>query len=311
MRLRSWAPIVAIAVGIGVPGPAQASEVRVEAVTSATTDGQYVVFTAARGERNRVAVRYSGRGSVRVRVRDGAGVRAGEGCTAQSPTVAVCRVRRTEFGDQWELGDRDDRLALEGHPRGPEGPSILDGSGNDVVRGSRGRDTFYDGPGRDRHAGRGGNDTLFSGSGADDLSGGSGRDTVSYDPPLGTPRRGGVRADLDGRADDGSAGERDRIRTDVENLDGTEFGDVLRGNGRPNEIDGVGGADRIFGLGGNDLIIGDLSDALVYPGAGADRVAGGRIVRSRDGRRDRISSCGTAIADRRDVVTGCRRVRRG
>lgn len=311
MRLRRWAPALAIAVVMAAPVPAHASEVHVEAIASATRSGEYVVFTASRGERNRVGVRYSGSGRVRVHVQDSAGVRAGEGCTARSAKIAVCSVRRTEFGDQWELGDRDDRLTLDGHPRGPEGPSILDGSGNDVTRGSRGRDTFFDGAGRDRHAGRGGNDTLFSGSGSDDLAGGSGRDRVSYDAPLGTPRRGGVRADLDGRADDGAPGERDRIRTDVENLDGTEFRDLLRGNGRANEIDGIDGADRIFGFGGNDHITGDLSDALVYPGSGADRVEGGRIVRSRDGRRDRISSCGLAIADRRDVVTGCRRVRRG
>ena len=120
-----------------------------------------------------------------------------------------------------------------------------------------------------------------------------------------------MRADLDGRADDGSAGERDQIRTDVENLDGTEFSDVLRGNGRANEIDGGGGADRIFGLGGNDLITGDLSRAIVDPGAGADRVEGGRIVRARDNRRDVIASCAVALADRRDVVSGCRSVRRG
>jgi len=310
MRLRRWAPALAIAAAIGAPVPAHAGEVRVEAIAGATTEGQYVVFTAARGERNRVGVRYSGTRPVRVRVQDRAGVRAGDGCTAQSATVAVCSVRRTEFGDQWELGDRGDRLTLDGHPRGSEGPSILDGAGNDVVRGSRARDTIYDGSGRDRHAGRGGDDTLFSGSGADDLSGGSGRDTVSYDPPLGPPRRGGVRADLDGRADDGSPGERDRIRTDVENLDGTEFRDVLRGNGRSNEIDGIDGADRILGLGGNDLVTG-LARAVIDPGAGADRVQGGRTVRARDGRRDRIASCTLAIVDLRDVVIGCRRVRRG
>jgi len=51
--------------------------------------------------------------------------------------------------------------------------------------------------------------------------------------------------------------------------------------------------------------------AIADPGPGADRVEGGRIVRSRDGARDQISSCGTALADRRDVVRGCRGVRRG
>ena len=310
MRLRRWAPAVAVAMVVGVPAPAHASEILVEAIASATTEGEYVVFQAAPGERNRVSVRYSGTPTVSVRVQDSAGVQAGPGCTAQSPTVAVCPVRRTEFADQYELGDEDDTLTLDGNPRGVEGPSILDGSGNDVVRGSSAGDSIYDGAGRDRHSGRGGDDTLFSGSGADVLSGGSGRDRVSYDAPLGAPRRGGVRADLDGRADDGSAGERDLIRIDVENLDGTEFRDVLRGNGRANEIDGVGGADRIFGLGGNDVITAALA-AIVDAGAGADRIEGGRIVRARDASRDRIASCGLAVADRRDVVTGCRSVRRG
>ena len=314
MRLRRWASAVAIALGIGAsvgaPAPAHASAVVVEAIASAQTEGQYVAFTAGEGERNRVSVRYSGNPIVSVRVPDTAGVQAGEGCTAESPTVAVCPVRRTEFADQWELGDENDTLTLDGAPRGPEGPSVLDGSGNDVVRGSSAGDSIFDGPGRDRHSGRGGNDTLFSGSGGDVLSGGAGRDTVSYDAPLGSPRRGGVRADLDGRADDGSAGERDLIRSDVENLDGTDFVDVLTGNGRANEIDGVGGADRISGRGGNDLIMAG-SGANVNPGAGSDRVEGGRIVRSRDASRDRVSSCGLALADRRDLVTGCRSVRRG
>ncbi len=301
---------MATVVALGAAPAAQAAEVHVEAVVSASTDGQYVVFTAAPGERNRVDVRYPASGTVRVQ--DSAGLQPQEGCVAQSPTVAVCTVRANEFGDQWELGDGDDQLTITGAPRGvAEGSSIEDGPGNDVVRGSAGDDSFFDGPGRDRHFGRGGEDTLFSGGGADDLSGGAGRDTVSYDSPLGAPRRNGVRADLDGRADDGSIGERDRIRSDVENLDGTEFADRLTGNGRANEIDGAGGADRVFGLGGNDVIMGLLGSAVIDPGAGADRVEGGRIVRSRDGTRDQISSCGVAIADRRDAVSGCRSVRRG
>jgi Ca2+-binding RTX toxin-like protein len=304
------ATVLAAGATIGAAAPAQAAEVHVEAVLSASSEGEYVVFAAAPGERNHVTVHYPAPATVRVQ--DTAGLQAGDGCTAESPTAAVCVVRADEFGDQWDLGDMDDRLTIDGAPKGvAEGSGIVDGAGDDVVLGSAGDDSFFDGPGRDRLSGRGGDDTLFSGGGADDLSGGTGSDTVSYDPPLGTPRHNGVRADLDGRADDGAAGERDRIRTDVENLDGTAFADRLTGNGRANEIDGGGGADRIFGLGGSDVISGLLGSAIVDPGAGADRVEGGRIVRSRDGVRDEISSCGVALADRRDVVRGCRSVRRG
>jgi hypothetical protein len=60
MHPRWWAPAVAIAVVMGAPVSAHASEVPIEAIASATTEGQYVAFTAARGERNRVGVRYSG-----------------------------------------------------------------------------------------------------------------------------------------------------------------------------------------------------------------------------------------------------------
>ena len=84
---------------------------------------------------------------------------------------------------------------------------------------------------------------------------------------------------------------------------------MLRGNGRANEIDGLAGTDRISGFAGNDLITASAA-AIVDPGAGADRVEGGRVVRARGGGRDRISSCGLAVVDRRDVVTGCRRTSR-
>ena len=169
------------------------------------------------------------------------GVQAGEGCVAEGPTVALCTVTANEFGDQWELGDDDDRLTLNGAPSGvAEGSSVLDGWGNDVVPAARARTPCSTARPRPP-LGRGGDD--FSAGGAATCRAGP-APTPSATTRRWGPRRGGVRADLDGRADDGSAGERDRIRTDVENLDGTDFSDVLRRNGRANEIDGVGGADR-------------------------------------------------------------------
>jgi Ca2+-binding RTX toxin-like protein len=302
--------VAAVTVALGAPAGAQAAQIGVETIVSASTQGEYLAYEAGPGERNDVTVTYAAGDTVRVQ--DTAGLTVVEGCMLESPTVAVCTTKENEFGDQWELGDGNDTLRLNGAARGAfEGSTVLDGSGNDVVLGSAIGDTFFDGPGRDRLSGRGGDDTLFSGGGADVLSGGAGRDTVDYDAPLGTPRRGGVRADLDGKADDGSPGERDQIRTDVENLGGTPFADTLTGNGRANEIVGAGGADRIFGLAGNDTIDAVLGSAVVDPGAGADRVQGGRIVRARDGRRDTISSCGLAVADRQDAVSGCSHVARG
>ena len=44
------------------------------------------------------------------------------------------------------------------------------------------------------------------------------------------------------------------MATDIENLIGTEFDDVLRGDGDANVISGEPGADKLLGLGGNDLL---------------------------------------------------------
>jgi Ca2+-binding RTX toxin-like protein len=300
---------LALAGALGLPAAAPAAQVGVETISGARTQSQYLSYKAKRGERNRVTVTYSATSDT-VRVRDTAGLTVLDGCARRSRTEAVCHAREREFGDQWELGDGNDTLRLNGAPRRAiEGSTVLDGSGNDVVLGSAIGDTFFDGPGRDKLSGRGGNDTLYAGPRPDVQSGVAGRDTVYYDAPLGSPRRTGVHADLDGRADDGSPREHDRIRTDVENLGGTPYADVLTGNGRANEIDGAGGADRIFGLGGRDTIDA-LGSAIVYPGSGADRVQGGRIVRARDGSRDTISACRLAVVDRRDAVRGCSRVER-
>ena len=61
----------------------------------------------------------------------------------------------------------------------------------------------------------------------------------------------------------------------VEDLHGSQKGDVLVGNGGNNAISGHCGPDRILGGGGNDVITGD--DCPVNAGlAGNDRMYGGR-----------------------------------
>ena len=69
----------------------------------------------------------------------------------------------------------------------------------------------------------------------------------------------------------------------VEDLHGSQKGDVLVGNGGNNSISGHCGADRIIGGGGNDVVAGDDcpvgaglpgSDRM-YGGPGRDRLNGG------------------------------------
>jgi Ca2+-binding RTX toxin-like protein len=76
-----------------------------------------------------------------------------------------------------------------------------------------------------------------------------------------------VAADPDGVAgDDGEAGERDTINTDVENLLGGAGADTLTGNGAANLLRGGPGGDRLSGRAGTDRLDGE---------AGYDRLDGG------------------------------------
>ena len=206
-------------------------------------------------------------------------------------------------------------------------------SGADVVSAGGGRDTVFGGPGRDTLRGGSGGDLLegnseedaIFGEGGDDqlvstaldddsdvFSGGAGTDSVSY-----AGANGPVRADIDGRPDDGVSGEGDNVRLDVETLLGSAFADVLAGSRRANELIGFEGDDRLVGKGGADALLGDEGDDKLLLGGGrdlAEGAAGADRITSRDKLPDEVL-CGSATdrvkADRRDrIAADCDRVRR-
>ena len=61
--------------------------------------------------------------------------------------------------------------------------------------------------------------------------------------------------------------------TNIENLIGTEFDDILVGDSNANELSGLGGDDVINGYGGNDIIIGGIGADLLDGGDGNDWVS--------------------------------------
>jgi uncharacterized repeat protein (TIGR01451 family) len=65
---------------------------------------------------------------------------------------------------------------------------------------------------------------------------------------------------------------------------GDEGNDEVKGNSKPEIIDGGGGADDIFGLGGNDFLFGGDGKDLVDCGKGKDVAIGGPA-------RDRFKGC--------------------
>ena len=138
--------------------------------------------------------------------------------------------------------------------------NFIAGSGDDTVIGNSAANYLEGQDGNDNLQGNGGNDILEGGSGADRLDGGAGMDWVSY--------RGSntaVTVNLEQETLTGSHAEGDVI-IDIENVIGSDYGDVLEGDSRANWFDGGPGNDEISGNAGDDVLEG---------GPGADRLTGG------------------------------------
>ena len=175
---------------------------------------------------------------------------------------------------------------------GGEGNDWLDGGARDLIGGD-GPDELIGGGGNDWLFGGRGNDRLDGGQGSDFISGGSERDTVTYEE-----RTNRVFVSLDDLPNDGEAGERDNVRSDVEVVLGGMRGDDLSGDADRNKVEGARGEDYVSG------------------GRDEDQLLGGNapdIVRAHDGEADDVA-CGDgvdlAIADRQDKVIECETVDR-
>jgi hypothetical protein len=122
-------------------------------------------------------------------------------------------------------------------------------------------------------------------------AGGVGLDTASYGHAT-----TGVHVAVDLEAGDGRPGDDDRIFRDVENVDGSQFDDVLIGSYR---------TARLSGLDGSDQITGGTAEELLSGGWGSDRID------ARDGAPDTVD-CGGQLFDSAAVdigaeasITGC------
>ena len=144
------------------------------------------------------------------------------------------------------------------------GDDTLDGgAGADTLWGATGANFVLGGAGDDKLYGQGNNDTLAGGAGADLLDGGTETDTADYsassawvnvDLSLATAQMGGG---------DGNHALGDTL-TGIENLTGSNFGDVLKGNGGANVLNGLDGDDTLYGGGGIDSLFGDIGDDILH-----------------------------------------------
>ena len=144
---------------------------------------------------------------------------------------------------------------------GADGSDRIDGGpGSDTkLAGDGGADLLFGGQGTDTLEGGTGDDVLHGGPGGDTLQGGAGMDTASY-----AYSKGAVDVTVNGAAAVNTGGDAagDTLSS-IENLRGSDFGDVLIGDRDANVLDGGPGNDVLKPGGGTDRLIG---------GPGTDRV---------------------------------------
>ena len=154
-------------------------------------------------------------------------------------------------------------IAREGSETTPEpiSPNAVDGdAGDNALVGTDGDDFL---------SGEAGNDTLTGNEGDDFLDGGAGEDTASYkDAP------GGVSVDLRASGQDIGADQGRDSFEQIENLEGSDFADLLQGDNQANVIFGLGARDVIYGWDGADLIYGGQGNDSVRGGADDDDLYG-------------------------------------
>ncbi|MFP1631704.1 M10 family metallopeptidase C-terminal domain-containing protein [Zhengella sp. ZM62] len=148
--------------------------------------------------------------------------------------------------------------------------TTLGGDGNDTITGNRGNDTIYGGDGADTINGGAGDDWIDGGAGDDIIDGGDGVDTVSY------ANFSGPFLSVDLSTGRGYGGD---TLTNIENVIGSAFVDVITGNSSDNILIGGAGNDILVdGSGGNDEFYGGDGDDridLTYNYGGSGIVDGG------------------------------------
>lgn len=121
-----------------------------------------------------------------------------------------------------------------------------------VLRGTSGADTLQGTAGVDRMRGEDGNDQLMGSAGADSVSGGAGSDTVHYGASAAS-----INVDLNRTWQLGGDAEGDLFGS-IENVQGSGYGDVLKGSAGSNSLSGNAGNDQLTGRGGADRLDGGM-----------------------------------------------------
>lgn len=117
--------------------------------------------------------------------------------------------------------------------------------------------------------GNDGDDTLVGGAGPDTLQGGQGINTADY-----TASQEAVQLNLRQASASGGDAQGD-VLSNIQNLIGSEYADILIGDAESNTLRGGRGEDVLEGGGGQDTLDGGEDSDWLEGGAGADLLQGG------------------------------------
>ncbi len=140
---------------------------------------------------------------------------------------------------------------------------------NDTIYGTSGVNILGGYAGNDFLQGYAGNDALNGGAGEDTIDGGLGTDTLSY-----STATSGISFDLS--LGSGSRGDAlgDSVEN-IENVNGSNYDDVIIGDDFNNIIKGTLGNDTLHGRAGKDTIYGGDGNDVLHSGANGDKLYGG------------------------------------
>ena len=153
------------------------------------------------------------------------------------------------------------------HPGTTGADNIAGTGGDDIMIGGLGNDTLAGGIGNDVGRGGAGADLFMGGAGADKLDGGRGVDTIDYSSSA------AVSVNLATNLNTGGDSLGDKL-TDIENVIGSAFNDVITGNVANNSLTGGLGLDSLSGGAGNDTLFGGDSNDTLLGGLGPDLLSG-------------------------------------
>ncbi|MCF2872880.1 M10 family metallopeptidase C-terminal domain-containing protein [Octadecabacter sp. G9-8] len=202
-------------------------------------------------------------------------------------------------------GDGDDTITgndVANDLEGGKGRDTIEGAdGTDTISGGSGNDVLYGGIGNDTLSGGSSSDILFGGAGADVMDGGTGNDRADYsDATVGlTVNFADVSQNTDIAAGD--------TFTNIEQIKGSEFDDLLTGDDADNAIWGNIGKDSIWGNDGEDRLNGQTGNDRLFGGDGDDELIGGYssdVLLGGDGADILNGNTGRDRAEYSDATTG-------